>query len=67
MQNKTENILFNEILSDIGNAYFSGIGFKSLWECIQLASNREELDAAIAATIRIDELGRESLDKPEKQ
>jgi hypothetical protein len=25
------------------------------------------LDAAIAATIRIDELGRESLDKPEKQ
>jgi hypothetical protein len=44
------------ILSSIGNAYFSNVSFDELWSCIAISNNREELDAAIDATIKIREL-----------
>lgn len=47
---------FNYILSSVGNAYFSGLSFPDLWACIQVSTTREELDAAVAATIRLKEL-----------
>jgi hypothetical protein len=47
---------YNYILSSIGNAYFSGITFDQLWSCINISESREDLDAAIAATIRLTEI-----------
>ena len=47
---------YNHILSSIGNAYFSGITFDQLWSCINISESREDLDAAIAATIRLTEI-----------
>ena len=47
---------YNYVLSSIGNAFFSGLSFEQLWFSINLASNREELDAAISAAIKIKEL-----------
>jgi len=37
--------------SALGNAYFSGVSFDQLWQCIAISSTPEELDAAINATI----------------
>lgn len=42
--------------SAIGNAFFSGLSFEQLWECTHLASNREEFDEAVSATIRLNEI-----------
>jgi hypothetical protein len=42
--------------STIGNAYFSGLAFDELWECVFMSETPEELDAAISATIRLKEL-----------
>lgn len=47
---------YNYIGSAIGNAYFSGVSFTELWDCISMSSSREELDAAVSATIRLKEL-----------
>lgn len=44
---------YNYIGSAIGNAYFSGLTMDELWSCVRLASNREELDAAVSATINL--------------
>lgn len=50
---------YNYIGSSIGNAYFSGVSFDQLWNCVAMSSSREELDAAVSATIRINELTKE--------
>ncbi len=47
---------YNYIGSSIGNAYFSGVTYEQLWECIAQSSNREELDAAVDATINLNKL-----------
>ena len=41
--------------SSIGNAFFSGLSKDEIWSCISLASNCEEFDAAIHATIKMKE------------
>jgi len=50
---------YNYITSSIGNAYFSGVSFDQLWNCVVISSSREELDAAVLATIRINDLTKE--------
>jgi hypothetical protein len=50
---------YNYITSSIGNAYFSGVSFDQLWNCVVISSSREELDTAVLATIRINDLTKE--------
>ena len=47
---------YDYIGSSIGNAFFSGVSFEQLWDCVLLSQTREELDAAVTATIRLNEL-----------
>jgi hypothetical protein len=47
---------YNYVLSSVGNAYFSGLSFEELWYCMSYAKTREELDAAVSATIALKEL-----------
>jgi hypothetical protein len=47
---------YNYIGSAIGNAYFSGVSFNELWDCVFMSETPGELDAAISATIRLKEL-----------
>lgn len=47
---------YNYIGSAIGNAYFSNVQFGQLWSCVSLAQTREELDEAIDATIRLNDI-----------
>ena len=47
---------YDYIGSSIGNAFFSGVSFEQLWDCVSLSETREELDAAVTATIRLNEL-----------
>jgi hypothetical protein len=47
---------YNYIGSAIGNAYFSGVSFNELWDCVFMSETPDELDAAISATIRLKEL-----------
>lgn len=47
---------YDYIGSSIGNAYFSGLSFHELWDCVSLSTTREELDAAIETTIKLKEL-----------
>lgn len=49
---------YNYIGSSIGNAYFSGLSFSQLWDCVSESKNREELDVAVSATIRLNEMIR---------
>ena len=49
---------YNHIGSSIGNAYFSGVSFEELWNCVLLAQTREELDVAISATIKLNKLSK---------
>jgi hypothetical protein len=49
---------YNHIGSSIGNAFFSGVSFEQLWECVNMSQTREELDAAVSATIRLNELSQ---------
>lgn len=51
---------YNYIGSSIGNAYFSGITFGELWECVFMSSSPQELDAAVSATIRLKELSNKN-------
>jgi hypothetical protein len=47
---------YNYIGSAIGNAYFSGVSYEELWNCVFISETPEQLDAAISATIRLKEL-----------
>ena len=47
---------FNYIASTVGNAFFSGLSFSELWECVSLSRSREDLDTAVDATIKLKEL-----------
>lgn len=47
---------YDYIGSSIGNAFFSGLSFQELWYCIYLSETREQLDAAVEATIKLQEL-----------
>lgn len=47
---------YDYIGSSIGNAYFSEMTFSELWDCVSISSNREELDTAIEATIKLKEI-----------
>lgn len=55
-ENDYEITDYNYIGSSIGNAYFSGLSFEQLWNCVVLSENREQLDAAVSATITMNEL-----------
>jgi hypothetical protein len=47
---------YNYVLSSVGNAYFSGLTFEELWQCVSISETREQLDASIDATIKLQEL-----------
>jgi hypothetical protein len=47
---------FNYILSAVGNAFWSGLTFDELWDCISVSYTREDLDAAVSAAIRLKEI-----------
>ncbi len=47
---------YNYIASAIGNAIFSGLSVDQIWSCITMCETREQLDAAISAAIRLQEL-----------
>lgn len=55
-ENDYEITDYNYIGSSIGNAFFSGLSFEQLWNCVALSENREQLDAAVSATITMNEL-----------
>jgi len=44
------------IMSTLGNAYFSGLTFTEVWDCVTLSTNREEFDTAVLANLRLKEL-----------
>lgn len=44
---------YNYISSSIGNAFFSGLTFEQLWECVAISETREQLDTAVSATINL--------------
>jgi hypothetical protein len=48
--------------STIGNAFFSGVNMEQLFSCVSLADicrTPESLDAAVTATIRLNEIVEE--------
>jgi hypothetical protein len=47
--------IYNFVISDVCNAYFSGLSFTELWECIKICENRNQLDTAINAQIWLKE------------
>lgn len=47
---------YDYIVSRIGRAYFSGMDFDDLWDCLALAGDSEQLDAAIVSTIDLKEI-----------
>ena len=47
---------FQWSMSSIGNAYFSGISLEQLWSAVSISQNQMELDAAIDAIIRINDI-----------
>jgi hypothetical protein len=49
---------YNYIGSSVGNAFFSGVTFEQLWDCVSLSSTREELDDAVSTTIKLNEIAR---------
>lgn len=55
-ENDYEITDYNYIGSSIGNAFFSGLSFEQLWNCVALSENREQLDAAVSATITMNQL-----------
>jgi hypothetical protein len=42
--------------SAVGNAFFSGLSFEQVWSCILIAADAKQFDAAISATIALNEL-----------
>jgi len=49
---------YDYITSAIGNGIFSGLTINQIWSCISLSKNREQLDAAITAAIKLQEISR---------
>jgi hypothetical protein len=47
---------YNYFGSTVGNACFSGLTIEELFSCVLLSSTREELDAAVSASIKVKEL-----------
>lgn len=47
---------YNYFGSTVGNACFSGLTIEELFSCVLLSSTREELDAAVSASIALKEL-----------
>lgn len=47
---------YDYIASAIGNGIFSGLTINQIWSCILLSKNREQLDAAITAAIKLQEI-----------
>lgn len=57
MKQKTPEITdYNYIGSSIGNAYFSGVSFDQLWDCVVLSETREQLDSAVSITIDLNKI-----------
>lgn len=44
------------LTSTMCNAYFSDLKFEELIDCVMLSANKEELDSAVSATIRLWEI-----------
>lgn len=64
MNNNDYNISdYNYIGSSIGNAFFSGMTFEQLWSCVLLSKNREQLDAAVLATIKFNKISKGDKDE----
>ena len=47
---------YNYISSSVGNAFFSGLTFEQLWECVAISETREQLDTAVSATIDLNNI-----------
>ena len=47
---------YDYIGSSIGYAYFSGVNFDELWNCVVMSESREQLDAAVDITIKLKEM-----------
>lgn len=47
---------YNYFGSTLGNAYFSGLTFSEMWSCVLISTTREQLDAAVSATIALKEI-----------
>ena len=47
---------YDYIGSSIGNAFFSGMSFQELWNCVSISKNMEELDTTIEITIKLKEM-----------
>jgi len=52
------------LTSTMCNAYFSDLRFEELIDCVMLSSCKEELDAAVSATIRLWEIVHEDEHQP---
>lgn len=44
------------LTSTVCNAYFSGMTFEELIDCVMMSANKEELDAAVVATLGLKEI-----------
>jgi len=53
---KIEITDYNYFGSTVGNACFSGLTIEELFSCVLLSSTREELDAAVSASIALREI-----------
>lgn len=49
---------YDYVASAIGNAIFSGLTIDQIWSCISFSKTREQLDAAITATIKLQDISR---------
>lgn len=47
---------YDYIFSALGNGYFSGVSFAQAWQCVTLADTPEQFDAAITATIALNNI-----------
>lgn len=47
---------YDYITSALGHGFFSGVPFDKLWNCIRLSETREELEAAVVATVKLHEM-----------
>lgn len=47
---------FDYMSSAIGNAFFSGLTLKELWECVSIVGDGKSFDVAIDITLKLKEL-----------
>ncbi len=61
MQDKEDYFIddYNYIVSTLGNAFFSGLTFSELWDCIFISNDRESLNTAIETAIKLKEMIKE--------